>query len=85
MEETSSNLHMKPINHLSEEKKCQTCHIHSFLLFERGLVERFIQTVERVAHDMTPAKDNLQHVIANLLMVCMTAVHAAINHILGML
>lgn len=82
MEETPSNLRLKPINHLSEEKKCRSCHNYSCLLFKR---ERFIQTFKQVAHAMTPAKDNSQHKIANFVLVCMKAVHTVISHILGML
>lgn len=83
MEKIPYNLHMKPINHLVNSKNVK-CPLHSFLIFEKGLVERFTQTFKGVAHTMIPAKDNLQHQIANFLLFCTKAVHTAIIVIPGL-
>lgn len=83
MEEIPYNVHMKPINHLVKNKNVK-CPLHSFLIFEKGLVERFIQTFKGVAHTMITAKDNLQHKIANFLLFCTKAVHTAIIVVPGL-
>lgn len=59
MEETSSSLHMKPINNLSGEKNIKHGTSIPFLLSNRELLKRYIQTFKQVVCAMTQEKDKL--------------------------